>query len=181
MNNSVASWSAVAVPTSRETPLWDGQRLCPARRDQPQRVTSSEAVEIERPLRLVPLRGTQPLSGGLADPSHSFFNRFHPCASGVSRHVGIPAAVQDFTLVQRAERGRSPSAARTTRTRPVNSQGVGATNRCEPGRFARRRNLPLRCGVILERFVQGRSDGKQATPKCAAKLFGHGCDRLYPI
>ena len=52
--------------------------------DQPQRVTSSEAVEIERPLRLVPLRGTQPLSGGLADPSHSFFNRFHPCESGVA-------------------------------------------------------------------------------------------------
>ena len=101
--------------------------------------------------------------------------------SSASRHVRTPAAVQDFTFVQRAERGRSPSAARTTRTRPVNSQGVGATNRCEPGRFARRPILPLRRGVILERFIQGRSDGKPAAPKCAAKNFGHGCDRSAPI
>ena len=38
--------------------------------DQPQRVTSSDAVEIDWPLRLVPLRGTQPRSGEIYFPSH---------------------------------------------------------------------------------------------------------------
>ena len=55
--------------------------------DQPQRVTSSEAFEIEWPLRLVPLRGTQPLSGEPTTFGHSFIEialrRRH------EQHVGI--------------------------------------------------------------------------------------------
>ena len=41
--------------------------------------------------------------------------------------------------------------------------------------------FPLHGGRVLERCVHGRSNGKQAAPKCAAKFFGHGCDRLSPI